>query len=147
MNSSRPDSSVPEQRNSNPEEAGSNPARGSTYERWHYIIVRRELTGGALLAQVAHAAGESAAKWAASTGADLPTDTRACVLVATKEQMAGIPEAVEVLERETDRTFRVAVITETDGPLTGSTTAIGIFTDGRDFLKPVLGHLRPWRAP
>jgi hypothetical protein len=38
-------------------------------------------------------------------------------------------------------------ILETDGPLEGVLTAIGIVTDDRESLKPILGGLRPWRAP
>jgi hypothetical protein len=107
--------------------------------------VRRELTGGALLAQAVHAAGESAALWAERRG-QLPDTTRAVVLVATKEQMEAALEGE--LERGLPLRDFASVITETDGPLAGSTTAFGIVANevGRADLKRLVGHLRPWRA-
>lgn len=83
-------------------------------------------------------------------GRPLPTDTRACVLVATKEQLSEVaaiatgPLGDGTVGRLIDA---AAVITETDGPLAGSTTAVGIVTFNRELLKTLLGHLKPWRAP
>lgn len=143
MNESRPPSSVEKRPVSNREVPGSTPGEGSTFSGvWHYVIVRRELTGGALLAQVVHAAGESAASFGVNSGRCMPPDARAVVLVATKEQMQAI---IDETEYRSD--IRPWVITETDGPLAGSTTAIGFVTDNREKWKPIVGHLRPWRAP
>lgn len=108
---------------------------------WLYVVVRRELTGGALLAQVAHAASEAAAAWGATEGRPLPTDTRAGVLVATKAELEATREALDA------RALPHARIDETDGPLAGSTTAVGLVTFDRDSLRPILGALRVWVAP
>lgn len=166
----RPDSSAgssEERPVLNREAAGSTPARGST---WHYIVVRKELAGGAALAQVAHAAGESAALWALSRAAQavfevrpvehgqswsvivrtdtigrrldehrLPDDTRLVVLGATKEQMTRL---LDDLLREN---VPHKGIVETDGPLTGMVTALGLVTTDRELLRPFLGELRPYR--
>lgn len=37
-------------------------------------------------------------------------------------------------------------VLETDGPLAGSITALALITSNREALKPLLGHLKPWRA-
>ena len=133
---SRPDSSDAERPVSNREAAASETARGSTF---HYVIVRRELTGGALLAQVLHASADSV-KMHLERGGAYPQDTRGVVLVATKEQLAEVGLACVNL----GQFFHV--VTETDGPLAGSTTALALITSNRDVLKPALGHLRPWRS-
>lgn len=93
------------------------------------------MTGGALLAQVVHAAGESASlrMW------PLPNDTRAVVLSATKEQLATLRTALE------DNCVSHAAILETDGPMAGVITAIGIVVSNREALKPWLGELKVWR--
>lgn len=132
------------------EAAGSTPARGST---WHYIVIRKELAGGAALAQVAHAAGESASMWTALRAAacarrsgacdglehQLPPDTRLVVLGATKEQMQ------RVLDGFLRENVQHKTIVETDGPLAGMVTALGVVTEDREALKPHVGELRPWR--
>lgn len=118
-----------------------NPPRGSTF---HYIVVRRELTGGALLAQAVHAAGESASLHTQRTGLPLPDTTRAVILVASKDELAKARFDPEEAEED------FVAITETDGPLAGSTTALGIVTQDRESLRtavPMLAQLRPWRAP
>lgn len=134
---------------------GSNPPQGSGV--WLYVLVRKEMTGGTLLAQVAHASSEAASEWslarrnARSMGSlpldavdHLPADTRACILGATKEELAmalydlGAAEVPHI------------AITETDGPLTGVVTAIGLVTVDRADLRaqvPMLSNLRPWRDP
>lgn len=160
---SRPPSSEKERPVSNGEAPGSSPGEGSTaqHERRvepadrpqevagapvggvlkHYVVVRRELTGGALLAQVVHAAGESAAAFGVNTGRLLPSDTRAVVLVGSKAQLEDIVWAT--VHRSDVQPF---VIRETDGPLAGSTTALGFFCDDPAKAKALVGHLRPWSA-
>lgn len=134
---SRPPSSEKERPVSNREVPGSSPGEGSTF--WHYIVVRRELTGGALLAQVLHASADSL-KMHLDRGGLYPQDARGVVLVATKEQLADLGVKLATL----GQFFHV--VTETDGPLAGSTTAIALITSDRETLRPALGHLRPWRA-
>lgn len=165
INDSRPPSSEKERPVLNREVPGSSPGEGSNLTEVpareslggaallksdaqavspvlkHYIVVRRELTGGALLAQVVHAAGESACAVGVNTGRLLPGDTRAVVLVATKAQLEELDR--NTLNRSDVQTF---VIKETDGPLAGSTTAIGFFSDDPSQAKALVGHLRPWRA-
>jgi hypothetical protein len=103
-------------------------------------VVRRELTGGALLAQLLHASADSL-KLHLERGGPYPQDTRGVVLVASKEQLAELGAGLVAA----DQFFHV--VTETDGPLAGSTTAIALITTDREALKPLLGQLRPWRAP
>lgn len=163
MSEFRPPSSEKERPVSNREVPGSSPGEGSSAHTqpeqhpatapthlagapvagplWHYVVVRRELAGGALLAQVVHAAGESAAAFAMNTGRHLPNDVRAVVLVATKDQMQAI---IDEHQYRSDTQF--FPIVETDGPLAGSTTAIGFTPTTKEHLTPILGHLRPWRA-
>lgn len=107
---------------------------------WHYVIVRRELTGGALLAQTLHASADSLKKHI-DAGGQYPDDARGVVLVATKEQMHVAANAL------VDADVPFHRVLETDGPLAGSITALALITTDRDSLKPHLGHLRPWRAP
>lgn len=135
---SRPDSSEKEHPVFNGEVAGLSPARGSTF---HYAIMRKELSGGALLAQVFHAGADSVKKHLEG-GGEYPHDTRAVILVATKEQLAEVVERL----RSSPEEFTHLVVQETDGPLAGSITAVSVITEDRDALKPILGHLRPWRA-
>ena len=105
---------------------------------YHYIIVRRELSGGALLAQVTHAAGESASKWCFLTSRVLPETTRAAVLVASKEELehvlAGLAPSLIIHQR----------IDEVDGPLKGSTTAVGFIAAKTEFVKGLVADLKPW---
>lgn len=134
---SRPPSSEKERPVFNREVPGSSPGEGSNF--WHYVVVRRELTGGALLAQVLHASADSL-KMHLELGGSYPQDARGVVLVATKEQLADLGSALVGLGQH------FHVVTETDGPLAGSTTALALITSNRDALKPALSHLRPWRA-
>lgn len=125
-----PGSSVAERPAGNGGEvAGSTPARGATYQ---YIVVRKELSGGALLAQVAHAAGESVTK-------PLPADTRVVVLQATKGELSLLTADLMA------GSFPHKAILETDGPLAGSITAVGIVTEDRDRLRPLVRDLKIWR--
>ena len=144
---------------------------------FHYVIIRKELTGGAALAQVGHAAGESAALWSLSQFRDatasppprrisfgpeegfftpagtelplgcdpldhqLPVDTRLAVLGATKEQLAQL---LDGLLREN---VQHSAIVETDGPLQGMVTAIGLVAEDKAALAklvPALAELRPF---
>lgn len=130
-NTSRPDSSVEERPAINREATGSKPVRGSN--SWVYVVVRKELRGGAFGAQVAHAVRE------AGDGKPAPKDERACILEATKEQMLEVVRDLAVAG------IPHSAITETDGPLAGSFTSIALITTERDSLKPILGHLRPYR--
>lgn len=141
---------------------------------YHYIVIRKELSGGAALAQVAHAAGESASLHsllkvaAAAPSADarplsfgghegffvksvtsdpmaifekhqLPGDARAVILGATKDQMA------ELLDGLTRSNVPHKAIIETDGPLAGMITAVGLVTENRAAVKPILGELKPFK--
>jgi hypothetical protein len=108
---------------------------------WHYVVVRRELTGGALLAQVVHAAEMTGSFHGVNHGKSMPSDSRCVVLVATKEQLQQI---VDSTANRSD--VQLSVVTETDGPLAGSTTAVAFLAESREQAKPLVGHLRPWRA-
>jgi hypothetical protein len=152
------------------------PAEASAY---HYIVIRKELSGGAALAHVAHASGESAAVHSLLKAAavlveafrnarpisfgelegiliseelrahadpmalfekcQLPGDTRAVILGATKDQMA---ELLDGLDRA--HVPHKAII-ETDGPLAGMITSVGLVTENRAALKPLLGELKPFK--
>ena len=133
--------SSPAERPEHREVAGSVPARGFPTATWLFVVVRKEMTGGALLAQVAHASSEAASQYVDEHGHEIPADTRACILGVTKEQMATVKFDLE------EGCFSHRVVLETDGPLAGVVTAIGIVIDNRELVKPILGQLRPWRAP
>lgn len=131
---------------------------------FHYVIIRKELSGGAALAQVGHAAGESASVWSLSkvkaTGElisygnkvalelklpwdplqhQLPGDLRLAVLGATKEQLAEVVEALE------GAGIPHRAIVETDGPLAGMVTSVGLVVDDKDSVAHILGELKPFR--
>lgn len=112
---------------------GATPGPGATYL---YAVVRKEMTGGALLSQFGHAITECLRP----EDLPLPEDTRIVVLAATKEQfakalielsVAGVPHRA---------------INEVDGVLAGVTTAVGLLTRDREKLKPILGELKPFRT-
>ena len=106
---------------------------------WLYVVVRKNMSGGALLAQVAHAASEAGSWFGANAnGLPLPNTTRACILGATKEQLAELAAALS-LSRVPD----VVAIEENEGPLAGVITAIGFVTERRDEVRPLLAHLKP----
>jgi hypothetical protein len=106
---------------------------------WHYLIVRKELSGGPLLAQLAHAAGYSAAQ----LGAPLPERTRVCVLSATKEQFGEIYGRLSLRSDLVGKTLYAMY--ETEGQLSGSYTAMGFLTSDKQSIIEVIGHLKPWR--
>ena len=112
------------------EDAGSNPAPGAT--TYLYVIVRRELTGGALLAHVGHAAREA-------PGPRPSEDERICVLVATKAEMADACQRLDAAGIP----YKACV--ETDGPMAGSTPSVGLAGADRVRIKEALGHLKVWR--
>lgn len=123
---------------------------------FHYVIIRKELSGGDALAQVAHAAGESAALHVLSKvklagepmsfGNQVVTvihafdplvhqlhpETRLAVLGATKAELASV---LEELLREN---VQHKAITETDGSLAGMVTAIGVITDDKAALAKLV---------
>lgn len=136
-----PGSSVPEQQVSNLKEGGSNPPRGSTYL---FLVVRKDFDVPNGQVQIAHALTECLEP------ADLPIpkDTRMAFLGATKEELATVRAGLEQAQ------IRHAAIVETDGPLAGCVTAIGLITTDRDALKtavPLLdgqaGGLKRWKEP
>lgn len=140
---SSPGSSVPERQVSNLEEGGSNPSRGSTFLGcWHYVVLRQELSGGAALAQAVHAAGESAAL----LGRALPGDTRAVILSATKAEMDALATDLTLEAPSSPRVDALRIITETDGPLAGSQTALAFVTHQREAVRPLVAHLKVWRG-
>ncbi len=98
-----------------------------------YCIVRKELTGGALLAHVFHAGREA-------NGPPASEDERVCILVASKAEMEAL--AAELTARGVP--FKACV--ETDGPMAGSTPSIGFsfLAADKPAFKPVLGHLQVW---
>ncbi len=107
---------------------------------YHYVVCRSDLSGGTLLAQVIHAAGESGAGVGANTGALLKDDVRAVALQATREQLETLVQST--LHRSDIQLF---CIRETEGPLAGVLTAVGCLLP-REAGKKLLGHLRPWGA-
>lgn len=137
INPSFPGSSEKERPVLNGEAAGSSPARGATITAvvYLYAIVRKEMTGGALLAQLGHACSECVTP----DLAPLPKDTRIVVLAATKEELA------QTRERLLAAGVPHAAVLETDGVLEGVVTALGLVTLNRDELKPILGNLKVWR--
>ena len=118
------------------------PAQGSNI--WLYLVVRKEMTGGALLAQVSHASSEAGSQWTIERGHEIPRDTRACILGATKEELAKLRFDL------TAAGVSYCAIEESDGPLAGVVTALGLVTDDREALRAavqLLATLRPWREP
>lgn len=130
----RPGSSDAEHLLSKQGVAASQTAPGSTYI---YAVVRKEMTGGALLAQYGHAITECLRP----EDLPLPEDTRIVVLGATGPQLAGV---AMLLAKDG---VHHRVIAETEGVLEGVITAIGLVTRDRESLKPILGELRPYRSP
>jgi hypothetical protein len=98
-----------------------------------YCIVRKELSGGALLAHVFHAGREA-------KGPTASEDERICVLIATKDEMAWLSTKLQMAGIP----FKACV--ETDGPMAGSTPSIGfsLLLKDKPTLKPVLGNLQVW---
>lgn len=95
------------------------------------------MAAGTLLSQFGHAITECLVP----QDLPLPLDTRIVVLGATKEQLAG----VAMLLLKDGIPHRCVV--ESEGPLEGVITAIGLVTRDRDRLKPILGELRPYKNP
>jgi hypothetical protein len=121
----------------NREAAGSTPARGSTYL---YAVVRKDFNAATFVVQYGHAITECLRP----NDVPLPGDTRSVLLGASKEEMAQVVAALVAAG------VHHSVIVETDGPLKGVTTAIGLLTRDRDALKaavPLLGDLKRWKEP
>lgn len=119
------------------EAAGSSPAPGSTYL---YAVVRKDFNAATFVVQFGHALTECLEP----QDVPLPNDTRMVVLGASKEEMAKVRFDLDAAE------VHHSVVVETDGPLAGVTTAIGLLTRDRDELKlkvPLLGELKRWKEP
>lgn len=116
-----------------PEDVGSNPTSRASSNTWLYVLVRQELTGGALLAHVGHAAREA-------LGPPPTEDEHIVVLSCTKAQMEEVRGKLE----ESKIAYKACV--ESKGVLAGTTPSLGLAVADREVLRPILGHLRPWRA-
>ena len=107
---------------------------------WHYILVRKELAGGAAMAQACHAAAYSANQLDKQT---IPEHTRMCVLAASKEQMAAIAE--QLLTRSDEIGATLNIFKECEGELSGVITSIGFLTSDKEKVRTLLAELKPWR--
>lgn len=99
--------------------------------------MRDKLSGGPLLAHVAHAAREAGYV----PGGIAPSENeRVCVLIATKAQ---IETAVGGLRRD-GVPFKSCF--ETAGPMAGTTPSVGIslLLEDKPKFEKYLGHLQPW---
>jgi hypothetical protein len=114
------------------QDVGSNPTSKAS-NTWLYVLVRKELSGGALLAHVAHAAREA-------LGPEPTEDERAVVLMATKAEIEKV-----IKDLETAKIPYKACI-EVEGVLAGTTPSLGLAVADRTVLKDILGHLKPWRG-
>ncbi len=106
---------------------------------WHYLIVRKELKDGPLLAQLAHAAGYSAAL----LGKPLPLRTRVVVLQATKEQFGDVYG--KIMDRKDDAGKTLFAMYEEEGQLKGCYTAMGFLTCDKQSIIDVVGGLDLWK--
>ena len=116
------------------------PCTDQTTTYYHYIVVRADLTNGQKFAQIAHAAGESAAN------RDVPEGTHAIILEAKDEEelldiadflwYGGIKDYSLIIEPD--------LPTDENSPLAdGQGTAIGIPpTESRRAIRKVLGRLK-----
>lgn len=124
------------------EDAGSSPApRAIPSGVRHYVVLRKELSGGARDAQNLHTSADSAVKHVRA-GGSYPPDTRGIVLAATKEQLSTLATALDAGGLVFHKTE------ETDGPLAGSITGLGVIVESeqaRVDLAKHLGHLKPSR--
>lgn len=105
---------------------------------WHYVVVRKELSGGPLLAQVGHATGYSAAQ----LGAPLPARTRICVLQATKEEFGEAYGKLILRSDEVGKTLYAMY--ESEGKLAGCYTAMAFLTSDKQSIIDVVGDLKLW---
>lgn len=138
---------------------------------WQYLVLRKDLAGGAAVTQAAHAARESGAmhlsRMFAAAKLELPGQAlsfgdkvgtfvasdanlglvlprfpeslRVATLGATKAQLAELAAALEA------KGVPFYAMTDTDGELAGSTTALGFVTEDRDALRfevPMLAGLK-----
>lgn len=102
---------------------------------YHYVLVRKDLPFGVALAQVVHAAGESAQE------VKVPPNTCAVVLAVSDEA------ALLVVEKRLQEALvdGVTSIREPDEPYNGQITAIGIRPCLREKVKALLRHLPLYR--
>jgi hypothetical protein len=110
---------------------GSQPSQRAN--TWLYILVRNELSGGALLAHVAHAAREA-------LGPAPTEDERAVVLTCSKEQMRKACEEMDA------QGIPYKACIEVDGPLAGTIPSVGVAVADKETVRPIFKELRPWRA-
>lgn len=107
---------------------------------WHYVIVRKELSGGPLLAQLGHATGYSASL----LGKPLPLRTRICVLQATKEEFGEAYGKLILRSDEVGKTLYAMY--ESEGQLAGCYTAMAFLTPDKQSIIDVVGGLKLWKA-
>lgn len=100
-----------------------------------YVVVRQELSGGALLAHVGHAAREA-------RGPSPTEDERIVILSATKAQLDTACYELSRLE------IPFKACEETDGPMAGSTPSVGFAIEDADKgrLPPAVATLKVWRG-
>lgn len=116
--------------------AGSSPAQGSCL----YAVVRKDFNAATFVVQFGHAITDCLQ----AEDVPLPKDVRMVLLGASKDEMAKVRFDLEEAE------IHHAAVIETDGPLAGVLTAIGLFARDRDELRakvPLLATLKKWREP
>lgn len=115
----------------------------------HYVVVRRDLQVGVLLAMVAHAAGESFYKlashtwttpWGSAPTIVQPDETIAVVLGARNEGRLVKLEAALMAAAITH-----AAIRETEGPCAGQLMAIGLMPGPKEALSPFVNDFHMLR--
>jgi peptidyl-tRNA hydrolase len=94
---------------------------------YHYVVVRRDLPLGTILAQTIHAAGESG---------PAVTGTYAVALQIPDEK-----SLLELSQALTAAGFPHTLIREPDRPHNNAAMAIGLPPQSRDPLRPLLGKL------
>jgi peptidyl-tRNA hydrolase len=101
----------------------------------HYILLRRDLPPGVMLAQTTHAAGESAARWSLEAKRSLPADTHAVVLAVPDER-----SLLELEQKLITRNIPHCAIREPDAPWNGQLMAIGLWPADRKTVKRVVSN-------
>lgn len=98
------------------------------------MIIRKDLPFGVALAQVVHAAGESA------QNTEVPPNTHAVVLAVPDEQAL-----LAVEERFVHAGIEITAIREPDAPYFNQITAIGIKPQPREKIRKLLSNLPLYR--